>query len=80
VQDQYLYGADLLVAPVITEGAAERNVILPGTSPWRCVWTGADHAPGTHLVESPIGRPPVFYRPESRYAALFASLPEVLTA
>ena len=30
VQDQFLYGADLLVAPVIEEGATMREVVLPG--------------------------------------------------
>ena len=80
VQDQYLYGADLLVAPVIEQGAVERTVILPGNSPWRCAWTGADHPAGTHMVDAPIGKPAVFYRPESRFAVLFASLSGVLDA
>ena len=80
VQDQYLYGADLLVAPVITDGATARTVILPGSSPWRSVWTGEDHPAGTHRVDAPIGRPPVFYRPESRFAELFASLAGVRDA
>ncbi|MFM5950437.1 MAG: alpha-glucosidase [Novosphingobium sp.] len=78
VQDQYLYGADLLVAPVIEEGAVCREVILPGERPWRHCWSGEDFAPGTHTVSAPIGCPPVFYRPDSAFAALFAELPEVL--
>ncbi|MDE2410281.1 MAG: alpha-glucosidase [Sphingomonadales bacterium] len=78
VQDQYLYGADLLVAPVIEAGATGRRVILPGDAPWRDCWTGADHAPGTYDLPAPIGRPPVFHRPDSAFAALFAALPEVL--
>ncbi|MBC7492761.1 MAG: alpha-glucosidase, partial [Novosphingobium sp.] len=80
VQDQYLYGADLLVAPVIEQGATARDVVLPGGTPWRCLWTGEDLAAGAHSVDAPIGRPPVFYHPESRFAALFASLAEVLAA
>jgi alpha-glucosidase len=78
VQDQFLYGADLLVAPVIEQGADARQVILPGEGHWRHVWTGADYAPGTHIVPAPIGQPPVFYRPDSAFAALFAALPGVL--
>ena len=77
VQDAFLYGADLLVAPVIEEGATRRALILPGDAPWRDVWTGADVAPGPHEVPAPIGRPPLFYRPDSRFAALFAMIPEV---
>lgn len=78
VQDQYLYGSDLLVAPVIAAGAEERAVILPGDGPWRHVWTGGDYAAGTHIIHAPIGQPPVFYRPDSAYANLFAELPKVL--
>lgn len=74
VQDQFLYGADLLVAPVIEDGARERQVVLPGAQPWRHCWTGEDYAPGVHTVAAPIGRPPVFYRPDSPFAALFGGL------
>lgn len=78
LQDQYLYGADLLVAPVIEEGASSRQVVLPGEAPWRHCWTGEDFAPGTHEVPAPIGRPPVFYCPDSAFAPLFAGLRELL--
>jgi sulfoquinovosidase len=74
VQDQYLYGPELMVAPVIDEGATERMVTLPGDSDWRHLWTGRDFPPGHHAVAAPIGRPPVFYRPDGSHAALFASL------
>lgn len=80
VQDQYLYGADLLVAPVIEEGALCREVILPGAGEWRHAWTGEDFAPGRHRIPAPIGQPPVFYRPGSAFAPLFAGLTEVLKA
>lgn len=73
IQDQYLYGADLLVAPVIEEGAAARRVYLPAGA-WRHLWSGRDHAPGWHDIAAPIGQPPVFYRPGSRFAPLFGSL------
>ena len=78
VQDQYLYGPDMLVAPIIEEGAVERRVILPGKAPWRHCWTGEDFMPGEQLIAAPLGRPPVFYRPESDHAALFADLAEAL--
>lgn len=78
VQDQYLYGADLLVAPVVEEGARRRQVVLPGTGIWRHCWTGEDFAPGTHDISAPIGQPPAFYRPDSAFASLFAGLKGVL--
>jgi alpha-glucosidase len=80
LQDQYLYGPDLMVAPVIDEGAEERQVILPGDLPWRHVWSGEEFAPGTHVIAAPIGVPPVFYRHGSMHAALFAALPQALAA
>ncbi|MBB4858289.1 alpha-glucosidase [Novosphingobium chloroacetimidivorans] len=77
VQDQYLYGADMLVAPIVQAKVTGRSVILPGEQPWRHLWSGKDFAPGTHFVDSPYGQPPVFYRPESRFAPLFATLETV---
>ena len=76
IQDQFLYGADLMVAPVIEKGAVSRQVYLPanGEQIWRHVWTGADWKAGWHEIAAPMGHPPVFYRPESRFAALFAGL------
>ncbi|MDE1917047.1 MAG: alpha-glucosidase [Sphingomonadales bacterium] len=78
LQDQFLYGADLLVAPVIEESARLRSVTLPGDQPWRHVWTGMDFAPGTHDIAAPIGHPPVFYRTDSAFADLFAAMREVI--
>jgi alpha-glucosidase len=73
IQDQYLYGADMMVAPVIEAGAVMRKVYLPqGT--WRHLWSGTDFGPGWHDVEAPIGQPPVFYRPASAFAPLFAGV------
>ncbi|AIT81937.1 alpha-glucosidase [Novosphingobium pentaromativorans] len=78
VQDQFLYGADMVVAPVIEEGAEARRVILPGSGVWRHCWTGKVYAPGVAEVPAPIGQPPVFYRPDSAFAQLFAGLEGVL--
>ncbi|MFN5781902.1 MAG: alpha-glucosidase [Novosphingobium sp.] len=74
VQDQFLYGADLVVAPVIEEGAVSRSVILPGAGEWVHAFSGESYAAGTHTVAAPIGTPPVFYRPDSAFADLFAGL------
>jgi alpha-glucosidase len=73
IQDQFLYGADLMVAPVIEAGAVMRKVYLPEGA-WRHVWSGQSYAPGWHDVPAPIGRPPVFYRPDSAFADLFRGL------
>nr|MCU0729072.1 alpha-glucosidase [Sphingopyxis sp.] len=79
IQDQYLYGADLMVAPVIEQGASSSRVYLPGDlgTTWRHIWSGQDYRPGWHDVAAPIGAPPAFYRPDSQFAPLFASLPGI---
>ena len=48
VEDQFLFGGDILVAPVYTEGARERRVYLPRVPGhhWRDAWTGAEHPGG----------------------------------
>jgi sulfoquinovosidase len=74
-QDQYLYGPDLLVAPVVEAGAQARTVLLPGAASWVHLWSGAHVPPGVHQVAAPLGEPPVFYRPESPWRDLFANLP-----
>ncbi len=73
IQDQYLYGADLMVAPVIEAGAVMRRVYLP-EGEWRHIWNGADFASGWHDVAAPIGEPPVFFRCASAFATLFGEL------
>src|SRR6185503_7604917 len=35
IADQFLFGGDILVAPVVTEGARERDVYLPAGADWR---------------------------------------------
>jgi sulfoquinovosidase len=73
VQDQYLYGRDLLVAPVIEAGVSGRNVIIPGDG-WADFWTGAVVPAGESWFDAPYGKPPVLYRLDSPFASLFAEL------
>jgi sulfoquinovosidase len=75
VQDQYLYGADLLVAPVIEAGVAGRDVIIPGKG-WADLWSGKPLNQGSHWFDAPNGKPPVAYRLDSSFASLFAELRE----
>lgn len=79
MQDQFLYGADLMVAPVIEAGAVSRRIYLPGDAAqvWHHVWSGQGFAPGWHDVAAPLGQPPVFFRADSGFAALFLRLVEV---
>ena len=77
IQDQYLYGADLMVAPVIEEGAVMRDVYLP-EGEWVHVWTRQKlSTQAGNTFDAPIGSPPVFWRKGSEYADLFSSLVSV---
>ena len=70
IKDQYLFGPDLLVAPVVQEGAASRMVHLPSDG-WVHLWTGTRYQAGDHQVAAPAGQPPVFRRDGSPWAAVF---------
>jgi alpha-D-xyloside xylohydrolase len=61
VDDQYLLGQDLLVAPVFA-GQSEREVYLP-KGEWLDFWTGR-RTPGSQSlnITSPLERIPVFVR------------------
>jgi len=70
IKDEYLLGSDLLVAPVLKEGALSRSVHLPNDS-WICFWTGKHYGGGDFDVAAPLGMPPVFIRADSSWLPLF---------
>lgn len=61
IDDQYLLGQDLLVAPVLEPGIEERAVYLP-SGEWYDLWTGRSAPSGWNTVKAPIDRIPVFVR------------------
>src|SRR5450432_137323 len=63
IDDQYMFGPDLLVAPVLELGARRRAVYLPVGASWTDTATGAIHAGGRVVnVTAPLSRIPVFAR------------------
>jgi alpha-D-xyloside xylohydrolase len=63
IEDQFMLGDALLVAPVLEHGARSRPVYLPGGETWREMWTGAVHAGGVVVeADAPLERIPVFVR------------------
>jgi alpha-glucosidase len=68
LHDQFLYGRDLLVAPVVTESSHDRDVYLPGADDWLSLWDGRGAAAGWHRAPAPIGLPPAFVRTGSAWA------------
>lgn len=61
IQDQYLYGRDLMVAPVVTEGTQGRDLYLPDDE-WLNLYDGAPVPSGWQHCPAPQGMPPVFVR------------------
>lgn len=70
---EYLFGRDILVAPVYTEGAEKVDVYLPNDK-WIHIWSGTKFEGGWHKIDAPIGKPAVFFREQSENKELFASL------
>ncbi|UYQ65001.1 TIM-barrel domain-containing protein [Streptomyces peucetius] len=61
--DQFLFGPDILVAPVALPGQRSRQVYLPAGARWTCAATGEVHDGGTTVeAAAPIDRIPVFTR------------------
>ena len=76
IQTEYLFGRELLVAPVLEKEVFKWRVYLPQDS-WVHLWSGAEFDGGEHLVDAPIGYPPVFYRKGSEYKRLFRGLADL---
>jgi alpha-D-xyloside xylohydrolase len=60
--DQYMFGRDLLVAPVIEEGATRRSVYLPAGRWWHLLQERWLEGGATHEVDAPPNEIPVFLR------------------
>jgi alpha-D-xyloside xylohydrolase len=67
VDDQFMFGPDLLVAPVLCEGARSREVYLPAGSAWTDAWTDERLIGGRLiLADAPLERIPLYLRGEAR--------------
>ncbi|MDX1681724.1 MAG: glycoside hydrolase family 31 protein [Phycisphaeraceae bacterium] len=66
VEDQFMFGPEILVAPIVELGAREREVYLPAGTRWRSAWTGEEHDGGTTLTaDAPLEQIPVFLTADS---------------
>lgn len=73
IEHQYLYGRDILAAPVLRKGQTLKEVYLPQDR-WVHFWSSRTFRGGSVILEAPLGYPPVFYREDSRFAPLFDSI------
>ena len=64
INDAYMLGTRLLIAPVVTQGAKTRKVVFPAGATWTSFWDASvSHAGGTvATVDAPLGTPAVFWR------------------
>lgn len=75
IQDQYLYGPDLLVAPVHAAGVTHWDAYLPAGAQWAHLWSDQRFDGGQRVrVAAPLGSPPVFRRIGSPYTSVFTQL------
>ena len=72
IKDEYLFGSDMLVAPVMYYNMREREVYLPLGADWTDVWTGKTYTGGqTVQVSAPLEQIPVFLK-DPRWLDVFA--------
>ena len=66
-EDEYMFGPDVLVAPILYGGMRKRTVYLPAGSEWKHYFTGKVY-PGGETVEisAPLAELPVFTRNDRR--------------
>ena len=66
VEDEYMFGSDLLVAPVLEADLKMRKVYLPANRTWKDAWTGQVYKGGQwYSVEAPLDRIPLFLNGDS---------------
>ncbi|XP_071178481.1 sulfoquinovosidase-like isoform X2 [Mytilus edulis] len=75
---QYMYGSDLLIAPVIQANVTSQKVYLP-QGEWVFLWNTSTQTAGNKYitVPAPIGQPPVFYQKTSPYSATFNAVSKI---
>ncbi len=67
VDDQFLFGPDLLIAPILEAGARGRSVYLPAGATWTDAYSGETYGGGqTILADAPLERIPVYLKNGSK--------------
>lgn len=74
LQDEYLFGPDILVAPVVQPGATSRSVYLPEGANWVCATDRKAYAGGQTIeADAPLSVIPIFLR-DGKQSELFQLL------
>ncbi|MBN1541358.1 glycoside hydrolase family 31 protein [candidate division KSB1 bacterium] len=65
-EDAFLFGPDLLVAPILEAGSRSRRVYLPRGARWTDAWSKVDYTGGQTIeVDAPLDRIPLFLRDDA---------------
>ena len=76
---QYMYGADLLVAPVLQPAQTTWAAYLPEGDDWVHLFHDVTYKGGQSVtVLAPVGSPPVFYRDGTKWKELFQQVAAVM--
>jgi len=63
IEDEFLFGPDLLIAPILNYQARSREVYLPDAAQWRDAWTGKRAPAGrSFIADAPLEHIPVYVR------------------
>ena len=63
VEDQFMFGPDVMVAPVLEQGAVERQVYLPSGTDWDDAWSGQKITGGQWITaKAPLDKIPLYFR------------------
>lgn len=65
ISDEYLWGSEVLVAPVMTQGAVSRNIVLPAGGQWVDFYNPTKYYRGGTEIKNypaPLSRLPLFVR------------------
>jgi alpha-glucosidase len=63
IDDEFMVGSDVLVAPVVREGMTTRGIYLPIGAEWIDWWTGEKIESGKiHYLQTPLDRLAIFVR------------------
>ena len=71
IEDEFMFGSDILVAPIVKMGVRERSVYLPKENNWvKKVFTGGQEI----IVQAPLEHIPTFLIEGSPLLCLYEEL------
>lgn len=79
--DQYLYGPDLLIAPIYEAEQTNRQVYLPKGETWIHIWSNEAYDGGQSItLQAPIGQPAVLIRASQKNNPLLSDFLAAINA